>query len=175
MTRRVPAFAVVGYKNSGKTTLVAKLVAGLTQLGYRVGTCKHDGAHELRLDAEGTDSSKHRGAGADVVLVAGRTEAFWQRTYREEPPLDAWLEQLSDPALGLDVIVVEGWKRSDLSKIVLPSAEKLEQLSNVLAYAVESSRPPIADEGAGVYDREDVEGLIHMILARVLRNAPPSH
>ncbi|MBL0389209.1 molybdopterin-guanine dinucleotide biosynthesis protein B [Tumebacillus sp. ITR2] len=172
---RVPAFAVVGYKNTGKTTLVSRLVARLTQLGYRVGTCKHDGSHDLRLDAEGTDSAKHRQAGAEVVLVAGREQAFLQRSYEVEPTLEEWLLQLSDPALHLDVIVVEGWKHSDLPKIVLLGPENLEHLSNVLAYAVESGRLPIAEGETGVYDREDVEGLIHMILAQVLRNRPPSN
>jgi molybdopterin-guanine dinucleotide biosynthesis protein MobB len=164
----LPAVAVVGYKNSGKTTLVARLTARLKELGYAVGTCKHDGAHDLRLDAEGTDSARHRAAGAEITLVAGREQAFWQRSYAEEPPLEHWLEQLSDPALGLDLILVEGWKHSTLPKIVLTGSENLEHLSNVLAYAVDSSRTKIAEGGTGVYDREDIEGLIHLIRCRVL-------
>ncbi|PWK09634.1 molybdopterin-guanine dinucleotide biosynthesis protein B [Tumebacillus permanentifrigoris] len=171
----VPTLAIVGYKNSGKTTLVIRLVERFKQLGYRVGTCKHDGAHDLRLDGEGTDSAKHRAAGAEVTLVAGREQAFLQQVYTVEPPLEHWLAQLSDPALGLDLILVEGWKHSALPKLVLTSSENLEHLSNVLAYAVDSRRTPIAEGGTGVYDREDIEGLLHLIRCRVLHDSPPSN
>lgn len=164
----LPAVGIVGYKNSGKTTLVTRLISRLKELGYRVGTCKHDGAHELRIDEQGTDSAKHRAAGADVTLVASRTQALWQQVYEEEPALSQWLTQLSDPALALDLILVEGWKGSTLPKIVLAPFPNLDNLSNVLAYAVDSRRVPIAEAGTGVYDREDIEGLIALIRAQVL-------
>jgi molybdopterin-guanine dinucleotide biosynthesis protein MobB len=60
---------VVGWKNSGKTTLVVRLVAHLAALGYRVSTVKH-AHHEVDLDRPGKDSHRHREAGAGEVMLA---------------------------------------------------------------------------------------------------------
>ena len=59
---------VVGYKNSGKTTLVSELVRTLTSEGYRVGTLKHD-AHDFEPDIPGKDTWQHRKAGAQVTAI----------------------------------------------------------------------------------------------------------
>ena len=61
MTHRV--FGITGWKNSGKTTLVERLVAELTRRGWRVSTVKH-AHHAFDIDKEGTDSFRHRAAGA---------------------------------------------------------------------------------------------------------------
>jgi molybdopterin-guanine dinucleotide biosynthesis adapter protein len=172
----VPAVAVVGFKNSGKTTLVARLVEAFKREGLRVGTCKHDGAHDFEIDRPGTDSWQHRAAGADVTLVASRTHAALQQFYEgaAEPPLERWLEELSDPRLGLDLIVVEGWKNSSLPKIVLlrdlADAKNVEHLSNVVCFAADSPLPSIAVHDSPVYyDRDDIVTLVQLIRARVLR------
>ena len=54
---------VAGFKNSGKTTLVEKLVRALTAKGYRIATVKH-AHHSFDMDHEGRDSFRHRKAGA---------------------------------------------------------------------------------------------------------------
>jgi hypothetical protein len=59
---------VAGFKNSGKTTLVEKLVSHLTGLGYRISTVKH-AHHSFDIDHEGRDSFRHRKAGATEVAV----------------------------------------------------------------------------------------------------------
>ncbi len=46
---------ICGVKNSGKTTLITKLIPKFTSLGYKVATIKHDG-HDFDADVEGTDS-----------------------------------------------------------------------------------------------------------------------
>ena len=46
-TPAVPAIAFIGYQNSGKTTLVEKVIAELTRRGLRVGSLKHHGHHAL--------------------------------------------------------------------------------------------------------------------------------
>ena len=56
-------FAISGYKNSGKTTLITKLIPELKQRGYRVAVIKHDG-HDFEADVPGTDSYRHQKAGA---------------------------------------------------------------------------------------------------------------
>lgn len=167
----VKAVAVVGYKNTGKTTLVSKLVRALKEEGYRIGTCKHDGGHDFAIDTPGTDTWQHAQAGADATLIASRSHAALQVFYEQEPPLERWLAQLSDPSLGLDLVIVEGWKRSDLPKIVLLGDEKIEHLSNVLAFAGDLSRCSIADPDLEVYDRNEIKALVQLIKERVLQHS----
>ena len=62
-------FGVVGWKNSGKTGLVERLVAEFTARGLRVATLKH-AHHSVDVDQEGRDSHRHRVAGAGQVLLA---------------------------------------------------------------------------------------------------------
>ena len=66
--RRV--FGIVGWKNSGKTTLVERLVAEFVRRGWRIATVKH-AHHDADIDHPGTDSFRHRAAGAtEGALVA---------------------------------------------------------------------------------------------------------
>ena len=64
-----PMISIVGYADSGKTTLIEKLVPELKKRGYRVGTIKH-AVHEPSLDTQGKDSWRHFNAGADTVVVS---------------------------------------------------------------------------------------------------------
>jgi len=166
--KQIPAVAVVGSKNTGKTTLVCRLVAMFREQGLRVGTIKHDGAHELRLDAEGTDSWQHGQAGAIATVAVSRSGTAAQYFYEAEPALDHWLEHLSAPSLGLDLILVEGYKHSLLPKLVLLGDQKIEQLSNVIGFVRNGTSGSIAEDGAGVYDREDIAALVRLIRSRVL-------
>ena len=82
-------FAIVGWKDSGKTTLVAKLVEHFTRQGLSVSTLKH-AHHSFDLDQAGTDSFKHRSAGAtEVVLVSGKRWAI-QHELNNEPEPTIW-------------------------------------------------------------------------------------
>lgn len=105
---------VTGWKNSGKTTLVERLVAELTRRGWRVSTVKH-AHHEFDIDREGADSYRHRAAGAtEVAVVSSRRWALMHELRNEEePPLDAVLERLSP----CDLVIVEGYKREHHPKI----------------------------------------------------------
>ena len=72
MTQRV--FGITGWKNSGKTGLTERLVTELTRRGWKVSTVKH-AHHDFDIDKEGTDSFRHRQAGAsEVAIVSGRKD-----------------------------------------------------------------------------------------------------
>jgi molybdopterin synthase catalytic subunit len=112
--------SVVGYKKSGKTALVSALVQKLSQFGT-VGTIKHMG--ELRLNPAETDTGRHFDAGADTVI--GMTDTELVSFSRDLRLVDA-LDMLCDR--GLDFAVVEGFKESDLPKIIIGD---LHGVSNV--------------------------------------------
>ena len=104
------AIAIVGWKNSGKTTLVCRLVEALSARGHRVATLKH-AHHAATMDVPGTDSARHRAAGATATMLL--TDAGWSMSSAEPLGLDAALARL--PAH--DVAIVEGFKGSALRKI----------------------------------------------------------
>ena len=102
-----PIVGVVGWKNSGKTTVAAALVGGLLARGHDVAAAKH--GHGFRLDAEGTDSwrLRHEG-GARRVLLAGPDEMALMETWRAgEVGLGGLVRRHLRDA---DVVVAEGWK-----------------------------------------------------------------
>jgi molybdopterin-guanine dinucleotide biosynthesis adapter protein len=104
-------FGVTGWKNSGKTTLVERLVSEFVRRGWTVATVKH-AHHDVDIDRPGTDSWRHRAAGAtEVALVGGLRYAIMRE--QEEPGLAEVLARLS-PA---DLVLVEGFKREQHPKI----------------------------------------------------------
>lgn len=165
---RVRAFAVVGYKNTGKTELVCKLVAALKNRGYRVGTLKHD-AHDFQIDYEGTDTFRHRQAGADVVAIAGSAKWAVQGWTPQPPTLREMLERIE----GVDIVIVEGYKQGELPKIVIADRQgaifQNERLENVIAVAAVDGTSPVAPPAARVYDRDDIDSFVELILKTVAR------
>jgi len=112
MTQRV--IGIAGWKNSGKTTLTEHLVTELTRRGWRVSTVKR-AHHDADVDHPGTDSHRHRMAGAtEVMLVtANRWALMHENRGDQEPPLDELLVRLSP----CDVVLVEGYKTGPHPKI----------------------------------------------------------
>lgn len=115
-----PCFGIAGWKNSGKTSLVASLVNEITGLGLVVSTIKH-AHHAFDLDTPGTDSFKHRAAGAhEVALVSSHRWAIQHEHKKEdEPSFKAILNRLSP----CDLVLVEGYKREDIPKIEIIGPE----------------------------------------------------
>ena len=109
-----PVFGVTGWKNSGKTTLLTRLVGEFTRRGLNVSTVKH-AHHDFDIDKPATDSFRHRQAGArEVMIVSGHRWALMHELRgKPEPPLDEALRRLSP----CDLILVEGYKREGHPKI----------------------------------------------------------
>ena len=105
---------IVGWHDSGKTTLMVALVAELVARGHRVSTVKH-AHHGFDVDTPGKDSWKHRDAGATEVMVgsAARWALMHELRGDPEPSLDALLATMSP----VDLVLVEGFKHADHAKI----------------------------------------------------------
>ncbi len=109
-----PCFGVAGWKNSGKTSLVAALVREVTGRGFKVSTIKH-AHHAFDLDHEGTDSFKHRSAGAnEVILVSANRWAIQHELIEDEEPS---FEEIAAKLSPCDLVLVEGYKRENIPKI----------------------------------------------------------
>ncbi len=111
---------VAGLQNSGKTTLLELLIPLIAAAGFTVATVKHIAHNDLRVDTGGTDTHRHRRAGARLAVAASDTETVY--FHGGGRPLDevlARLEALEAP----DLVLVEGFKRSTLPKIVIGAVE----------------------------------------------------
>ncbi|NOU05023.1 MAG: molybdopterin-guanine dinucleotide biosynthesis protein B [Hyphomicrobiaceae bacterium] len=114
MSDGTPIIGIVGWKNSGKTTLTVALIGELVRRGYRVASIKH-AHHNLRIDDKDTDSARHRQAGAAQVAVV--SEKRWaivtELNGTPEPDFQDMLSKF-EPC---DIIVVEGYKSQPIPKI----------------------------------------------------------
>ncbi|MFT6229333.1 MAG: molybdopterin-guanine dinucleotide biosynthesis protein MobB, partial [Paracoccaceae bacterium] len=101
-------FGVAGWKNSGKTGLMERLVAEICARGITVSTIKH-AHHAFDVDQPGKDSHRHRVAGAREVLLASGKRWALMHELRDvpEPPLADLIAHLSP----VDLVLIEGYKR----------------------------------------------------------------
>lgn len=159
-----PVLGIAGWKNSGKTTLVERLVAELAARGLTVATVKH-AHHDFDIDVPGTDSYRHRAAGArEVAIVSARRWAMMHELRDEnEPALDAVLARLS-PA---DIVIVEGWKHGGHPKIELRRRSAGEERpladtdSSVIAIAADYE---IRAKSLPVFDIDDVGAIADFVV-----------
>jgi molybdopterin-guanine dinucleotide biosynthesis adapter protein len=157
--RRV--FGVVGWKNSGKTTLVERLVAEFVRRGWRIATVKH-AHHDADIDQPGTDSFRHRAAGAtEVALVGGHRYAIMRE--QEEPTLAEVLARLA-PA---DLVLIEGYKRERHPKIEVRSGaggagvpQMTPKDPSIVAIAADQ---PTTDQRLPWFRRDDIPGIADFI------------
>jgi len=106
-------YGVIGWKNSGKTSLMERLVAEITGRGFSVSTVKHV-HHEVDLDQPGKDTFRHRQAGAREVVLASKDRYALMVEHRgPEPDLSAVLARMAP----VDLILVEGYKRDSHRKL----------------------------------------------------------
>jgi molybdopterin-guanine dinucleotide biosynthesis protein B len=110
---KVAGFA--GFSGSGKTTLVERLIPALRSRGLRVSVAKH-AHHGFDVDQPGKDSWRHRQAGAFEVIVASDRRLALMREFERPARMNVHhlLAELYD---GVDWVLVEGFKESDLPKI----------------------------------------------------------
>ena len=110
--KRPAVLAVSGLHNSGKTTLLEKLLPALRSRGLKVGVIKHDG-HDFTPDVPGTDSYRLREAGAEGVAVYSGQRYLLTEAFRlTEQDLLALFERH-----GYDLVLLEGFKDSGWPKI----------------------------------------------------------
>jgi molybdopterin-guanine dinucleotide biosynthesis protein MobB len=153
----VRLYGITGRKDCGKTTLTERLVAHLTAQGLRVSTLKHT-HHAVDLDRPGTDSYRHRMAGAGEVALVSASRVLLMAELRgaAEPGPEALAARLAP----CDLVLAEGWKAGRHPRIE--------------AWRGACGQPPLAVRDAGiravaadapvdapvpVFDLDDVAGI----------------
>lgn len=164
MTQRL--FGITGWKNSGKTTLTERLVTELTQRGYRVSTVKH-AHHAFEIDTPGTDSFRHRAAGASEVAIVSSTRWALMHELRGEgePTLDAIIARL-EPC---DIVLVEGFKAAPHPKIECrrtASKERTPMIGTIPEIAAIAADHAVEEAAVPVFDLDDVAAIATFIVSQ---------
>ena len=107
-------FGIIGWKNSGKTGLLERLVENITSRGFSVSTMKH-AHHNFDIDHKGKDSYRHRKAGAHQVLLS--SDSRWVLMTELKKNLELEMDALLRKMNPVDLILVEGFKANDHPKI----------------------------------------------------------
>lgn len=167
---------LIGWHNSGKTTLVVALVGELAARGYRVSTIKH-AHHAFDVDTPGKDSWRHREAGATEVMVGSGTRWALMHELRgeREPELAELLTRMS----AVDLVIVEGFKNADHEKIEvyragLEDPPLAHTASNVVAVATNTqiaNLPP----GTTCLDMNDPASVADFVERHWSLTRPSSH
>ncbi|MFH1530848.1 MAG: molybdopterin-guanine dinucleotide biosynthesis protein B [Pseudomonadota bacterium] len=160
----IPVVSIVGKSNSGKTTLLEKIIGELTRRGHRVVTIKHD-AHSFDIDHEGKDTWRHFQAGAHATLISSPAKFAMVRRVDAEWTLDQLIAQIGDDA---DIVLTEGYKTAKKPKIEVVrqarSTEPVCDISEIIALATDVD----LDLGVPRYDINDFEGLCDLLEATYL-------
>ncbi len=158
-------YGVIGWKNTGKTGLMERLVAEIAGRGLSVSTVKH-AHHGVDVDRPGRDSHRHRVAGAREVLLASASRWALMHELRgtPEPALPALLARLSP----VDLILVEGYRHAPHPKVETHRASAGHPLiapGDPLVRALASDVPLPLDRP--VFDLNDTAGIAAFILREV--------
>jgi len=132
-----PILAIVGFSNSGKTTLMEKLIAGLTAKGLQIASIKHS-HHQPEMDTKGKDSWRHKQAGAVGSLLVGPEKILMvkdvQTVLRPQQMANAYFPNA-------DLVLVEGYASMPCPKIEVLRENRCQTLrcdvSELLAVATD--------------------------------------
>ncbi|MCA8833971.1 MAG: molybdopterin-guanine dinucleotide biosynthesis protein B, partial [Proteobacteria bacterium] len=166
-------FGIIGWKNTGKTHLVERLVAVLVKRGYRVATIKH-AHHSFDIDHKGRDSYRHRMAGASQVMVVSESRFALMAEGMGAggvPDLSTLLAKL-EPT---DFVLLEGFKTAPLPKIECyrGGADKLLAHGDKTIVGI-ASDTKIKTPPCPVLDLNDTDGLCDFIIKHTSPNKSPS-
>ncbi|MFW2500661.1 molybdopterin-guanine dinucleotide biosynthesis protein B [Clostridium diolis] len=108
---------------TGKTTLIEALIHILKEKNYNIGVLKHD-AHKFEIDKEGKDSYRFVKAGADKMVISSKEKIAMIEKLKEEKDLEEILELF----VGMDLVIIEGYKNNGYPKIEVHRKEVDQKL-----------------------------------------------
>ena len=155
---------IVGRSQSGKTTLIEKLIPVLSNKGYRIGTIKHS-HHIFDFDKSGKDSWRHKDAGAEAVIIASPGKIAMVKN-DHQGTLDSLVDYFSD----LDLVITEGYKGARKPKIeVVRAARHDDALLREDSYLVAVVTDADLDIELPVFGLEDIDNLADFITEKYLK------
>jgi molybdopterin-guanine dinucleotide biosynthesis adapter protein len=154
--------SIVSKKDSGKTTLIEKLIPELKHRGYRIGTIKHD-VHGFTIDHEGKDTFRHKAAGAETVVIS----CPWMLSVIKDVKEEASIDQLvADHFKEMDLVITEGFKKAGKPQIEVYRSTAHDSPINVKGQKntlIALASDIQLDLGVPCFDLHDVRGLADFI------------
>ena len=155
-------FGFAGWSGSGKTTLIEKLIPLFVVRGLKVSLVKH-AHHSFDMDQPGKDSYRHRHAGCTEVLVASPVRWALVHEHRGDPEPD--LKALVRHLAPCDLLLVEGFKRENIPKLVVHRASVGEPLMDLHdPYVIAIASDTKVETALPQYDLNDIEGIAGCIM-----------
>lgn len=156
----IPVVSVVGKSDSGKTTLLERVIRALSGRGWRVGSVKHH-VHDFDIDIPGKDSWRHAHAGAAVTLVSSPVRLGMVRQMDHEASLEELLEYVPD----VDILLTEGYRRAGNVRIEISRRGHSEELvcepHELFALVTDNDDLDVGD--VPVFGLDDAEGVADLI------------
>ena len=165
-----------GYSGAGKTTLVERLIPVLKLQGQRVSVVKH-AHHKFDIDHPGKDTHRHREAGAFEVVVASDKRLALIREF-EQPAQLSVHQLIAELYAGVDWVLVEGFKHSDLLKLEIWRAPEEGEAARPARYpeddfivgiATDTPHALPAPTGLPIFDLNDVDAIGEWLLQHAER------
>jgi molybdopterin-guanine dinucleotide biosynthesis protein B len=162
----IPLVSFVGRSNTGKTTVIERLIPILRERGLKVAIIKHH-PHDFEIDKPGKDTYRYKQAGAVMAILASPHKV----AVVEDTETELTLEEIITRYIhDVDLLIVEGFKREEIPKI-----EVFQRKADGDAPVCAGNRNLIAivtDESIvtslPVFSRDDVGGVAEFILSRFI-------
>jgi len=163
----IPVISFVGRHNSGKTSVLEKVVQVLSEGGFRVGIIKHS-SEQFDIDVPEKDTFRLAKAGAKALTISSASRFAYYRDVEREMSLTELVALLGDE---LDIIITEGYKREDRPKIEVARREISTELikpSNLTALVTDF--PVDKEIGVPVFGFHEIEEISRFIVDNFLQN-----
>ena len=156
----------VGKKGSGKSEVLEKLIALLSQRGFEIGVIKHLAREDVEIDEPGKDTYRYRSQGARTVVLSGRKRLALFSNLSGEIPMEELLSFFRD----FDLVFLEGYFQDEFPKIEVHRKELGERLltervKNVLAVVSNQT----GEGGPAHFSFDAIEGLADFIEENLLK------
>ncbi|PZF90382.1 molybdopterin-guanine dinucleotide biosynthesis protein B [Listeria ivanovii] len=155
---------IIGFKNSGKTTLLNALIKASRKENYTVSAIKHD-AHDFSIDHVGTDSFSYQESGAEAVVIAN------SRRYAVMEQAGIDLKMAIQKLPKSDIILIEGYKQGPFPKIVLIREKaEIEQLKDSKAvHKIATRHLELQEEAIFIGEEAKLTQFAEMIIKEFLQ------
>jgi molybdopterin-guanine dinucleotide biosynthesis protein B len=162
----IPYFSIVGRSNTGKTTVIERLIPILVGKGLKVAVIKHH-PHDFEIDIPGKDTYRYKQAGATMSILASPGKV----AVVEDTETELTLEEIITRYIhDVNLLIVEGFKREEIPKIEVFQRKEGADMpvcaedKNLIAVITDES----IDTLLPVFSRDDVGGVAEFILSRFI-------
>ena len=153
-----PVVSIVGKSESGKTTIMGKLVEELKSRGYQVATVKH-APHGTTFDEPGKDSWRHIEAGSSATVVSSPDNLVLVKPVSQDTTLEEIVRLLGED---YDIILAEGFKQEGAAKVEVHRRDAGPLLKNMRKIMATVTDEPLENRGRQ-FSFKDIKGLADLL------------